>query len=155
MIGWRSPWLSLAQQEQWFRCPLGRFLLDFPIAQILSLVGYVQAAVKPRFHCYLLGSSRLLNLIKGAVMSDGEVVLDRALFFDAENAVELSAVRCGPMQLGLRSSRLLESPVVLRQIVRQERVCLIHALDPQKPHLSYQPILKGLKEPLYPAFGLG
>lgn len=44
-------------------------------------------------------------------MSDGEVVLDRALFFDAENTVELSAVRCGPVQIGFRSSRLFKQTV--------------------------------------------
>ena len=118
MINWRNPWFSLSQQEQWFRCALGLLLRDFSVAQVLSVVGYVQGTVKPLFHRDLLSSCRLLNLIKGAVMSDSEIVLDRALFFDAENTVELSAVRCRPVQIGIGCRFFFELSIVLRQIGR-------------------------------------
>jgi hypothetical protein len=48
------------------------------------------------FLCEDVRRQALLDLIEGAVMSYGEVFLDRAIFFDAKNAVELTAVRCGP-----------------------------------------------------------
>ena len=91
MIGWRSPLLFLLQQEQCFRCVLGWLLCDFPEAQVLSAVGYVQGAVEPFFHRDFLRPCCLCDLIKSVVMGNGKVVLDCALLFDAENAIELSA----------------------------------------------------------------
>ena len=79
-------------------------LWDFPKGQVLSLVGDVQGAVEPFLHGDFPRSCRLFDLVEHAVMDDGKVVLDRALVFDTEHPIQLSAVRRGPVEIGLRSS---------------------------------------------------
>lgn len=91
MIGWRRPGFSLSQQDRLFRDSIDRILRYFTAAQVLSFVAHVQGTVEPFFHRDFLGPGRLFDLVELAVMGDGEIVLDRPLFFDAENAVEFSA----------------------------------------------------------------
>jgi hypothetical protein len=50
----------------------------------------VQGPVEPFLDNDFLRPCRLFDLIESIVMGDGKVVLDRALLFDAENAIELS-----------------------------------------------------------------
>ena len=68
MVNWRSPWFLLLQQGRCFCCILGRLLDDFPEAQVLSVVGYVQGAVEPLLYRDDLRPCRLFDLIERVVM---------------------------------------------------------------------------------------
>jgi len=103
MLGWRKPWFFLLRQRSAAGVPRGQILRYFLEALTLSIGYYVHGAVKPFFHRDFLRLSCSLDLIKRAIMGNGEVILDRTLFFDTENTIESSAVSTyGPVQIGFR-----------------------------------------------------
>ena len=92
--------------------------VNLSISQLPAFVADTNRAVQPFFDQDLLCPGSLFDLVELAVMSDGEVVLDRALFFDTQNAVKFPAGKCRPVQIRFGCSLFPELPLVLRQIGR-------------------------------------
>ena len=110
--------------------------------------------IKPFFHDYLPRQDLFLELVELALMGYGVIVSHRAVGFDAQGSIQIEVSLWFDMNIGLVYRNHPKLPVVCGKILQEKGVGLIPGLDPLKPHLLHQPILKHPEQPLDATLGL-
>ena len=68
-------------------------------------------------------------------MREGEIVAQAAGRLEAEDGLQLQAIRCRPTQIGGLRRRHGKAPVIDGQILLQEPIRLVQGRDPGQPRL--------------------
>lgn len=135
-----------------------RALLDLSVGKRPVSVQEIKLSIDSVFCLDHLGSPSVPGVfdeVKLSIVTEGVVIPEQVPLSNAEHPFEIGLLWNGPMKIGLIPRLSSEAPVVFREIVPEEPVGLLPALDPLKTHLFDEAVLEGPKESLNASFCLG